>query len=149
MPSCCEIFNDTLIVTRIIHVLTQASLSRSLVRAASKGKALSKGSGTVYKDLFRFWDGYFLSPGEHGRELDKYFSRIYSTGVDIPMLRGPIRLVGIVELQDLFTWPCLLCARVIHFFLLGCTSRRVVDRAAPNSVVFYNELNFDLDNRPN
>lgn len=42
--------------------------------------------------------------------------------------RGLIRLVGIVQLQDLFTWPCLLCARVIHFFLFGYTSRRVVDR---------------------
>lgn len=37
----------------------------------------------------------------------------------------------------LFTWPCLLCARVIHFFLLGCTSRRVVDRPAPDVIIFY------------
>lgn len=58
---------NALVATRIIHVLTRALLSPSLVRAVSKGKALSKGSGTVYKDLFRFWDGYFLSPGARQR----------------------------------------------------------------------------------
>lgn len=143
MPSFREIFNETLVVTRIIHVLTQALLSPSLVRVASKGKALSKGSGTVYKDLFRFWDGYFLSPGAQRRARQIFPENLFRRS-RYTHARGPIRLVGIVELQDLFTWPCLLCARVIHFFLLiGRTFRRVVDRAALDSVILY--TNFDPD----
>jgi len=69
-----KIFNETLIVIRVIYALTQALLSSFLVWTASKGKALSKDSDTVYKDLFRFWDGYFLSP-EARQRARQIFSR--------------------------------------------------------------------------
>jgi len=144
-----------LIVIYIIHVLTEALLSLSLspplpplslVRATSKGKALSKSSGTVYKDLFRFWDGYFLFPGVRQRARQIFPKNLFCRS-RYTYAHGPIRLVGIVELQDLLTWPCLLCARVIHFFLLGCTSRHVVDRVAPGSVVFYERISMQIVDR--
>lgn len=56
VPSCREIFNETVVVTRIIHVLTQASLAFSLSRSSDierKGFIQGLRHG-VYKDLFRF-----------------------------------------------------------------------------------------------
>lgn len=89
----------------------------------------------VLGDLFPFRDGYFT---KHGREFDKYFPRIYSTGVDIyPCSRPDTIGRNRPTPRCLFTWPSLLCARVIHFFLLGraTLSRRVVDRPVPDVIL--------------
>lgn len=146
MPSCREIFNETVVVTRIIHVLTQASLAFSLSRSSGierKGFIQGLRHG-IYKDLFRFWDGYFPdSTAESSTNISREFippEWIYPCFAD----RYDWSESSNSKISSLDP-TCY--ARVIHFFLLGCTSRRVVDRAAPDSIIFYNWISIQTVDR--
>lgn len=129
-----QVFYETLALCNLrVNAATFLSF-RSI--GTERKSFIQGGSGTVYRDLFRFWDGYFLSPMHYKRARQIFPENLFRQSRYIHA-RGLIRLVGIVQLQDLSTWPCLLCARVIHFFLLGSTSRRVVDRTILDSPIFY------------